>query len=62
VFGDTLVPIADEWTQPWAAREERAVKRALCEIATADADRAPWLEVYARATGEHPGRLARSAG
>ena len=50
VFGDTLVPIADEWTQPWAAWEERVVKRSLCEVARADADRAPWLEVYARAT------------
>ena len=62
VFGDTLVPIADEWTQPWAAQEEREVKRALCEIAAGDADRAPWLEVYARAEGEGPERLARAAG
>jgi SAM-dependent methyltransferase len=61
VFGDTLVPIADEWTRDWAAEEERAVKRALCEIAAADADRAPWLEVYARATGPRPERLARAA-
>ena len=60
VFGDTLVPIADEWTRPWAAEEEREVKRALCEIAAADADRAPWLEVYARATGPHPEELARA--
>ena len=62
VFGDTLVPIADEWTHAWAAREEREVKRALCEVAADDADRAPWLEVYARATGPEPESLARNLG
>ena len=50
VFGDTLVPIADEWTQAWAAWEERVVKGALREIAREEADAAPWIEVYARAT------------
>jgi hypothetical protein len=51
VVGDALVPIADRWTRPWAALEERAVKggtrlamRALPRGA------APWIEVYARAT------------
>lgn len=47
-FGDTLVPIADEWTLPWAAWEERHVKRALRELAETEAEGAPWLEVYAR--------------
>jgi SAM-dependent methyltransferase len=50
VCGDTLVPIADEWTKPWAAFEERAVKGALCELAAEDADKAPWVEVFARRT------------
>ncbi|HKG94755.1 MAG TPA: methyltransferase domain-containing protein [Gemmatimonadaceae bacterium] len=49
LFGDTLVPIADEWTQPWAAWEERVVKGALREIARDEADAAPWLEMYAKA-------------
>ncbi|HET7458363.1 MAG TPA: methyltransferase domain-containing protein [Gemmatimonadaceae bacterium] len=50
VFGDTLVPIADEWTLGWAAWEERALKRALRVLAKAGAESAPWLEVFARAT------------
>lgn len=50
VYGDTLVPIADEWTQPWAAWEERAVKGALRLLARGEADGAPWLELHARAT------------
>lgn len=45
--GDVLVPIADEWTQPWAREEERAIKRELTETAAASADTAPWIEVYA---------------
>lgn len=49
MYGDTLVPIADEWTKPWAAFEERVVKGALCEILADQADAAPWVEVYARA-------------
>lgn len=48
VHGDALVPIADRWTHPWAALEERAVKRALRLIAKGEADAAPWIEVYAR--------------
>ena len=50
VFGDALVPIADEWTVGWAAWEERALKRALKVVARAGAGAAPWIEVYARAT------------
>ena len=49
VFGDALVPIADEWTLGWAAWEERALKRALRLVARAGAEGAPWIEVYARA-------------
>jgi SAM-dependent methyltransferase len=49
IHGDTLVPIADEWTRPWAALEERLMKSALRVLAHAEADAAPWLEVYARA-------------
>lgn len=47
-YGDTLVPIADEWTQDWAAWEERALKGALRRLVADEAERAPWLEVYAR--------------
>lgn len=48
-FGDTLVPIADQWTRRWAAMEERAVKGMLKAVAKAGgAARAPWLEVYGR--------------
>jgi SAM-dependent methyltransferase len=48
--GDTLVPIADEWTRPWAALEERWLKRAM-RAAARDAGAAPWFELYARASG-----------
>ena len=44
---DVLVPIADEWTRSWAAREERVMKRAMLAAATADRSLAPWFEVYA---------------
>lgn len=47
VFGDTLVPIADEWTTPFGAAEERAVKAA--ERLLQRGWHAPWVEVYARA-------------
>ncbi len=46
--GDVLVPIADEWTQPWAADEERSIKHAMRGDARASTNDAPWLEVYAR--------------
>lgn len=48
-WGDALVPIADRWTRPWAALEERAVKRALRMVARMTPDAAPWFEMYARA-------------
>ncbi|HEX2166614.1 MAG TPA: methyltransferase domain-containing protein [Longimicrobiales bacterium] len=45
-FGDSLVPIADRWTRPWAHAEERLVKTALRPLPAAHS---PWLEMYARA-------------
>ena len=50
VVGDTLVPIADEWTVGWAAWEERALKRVVRLVGRAGPEAAPWIEVYARAT------------
>ena len=47
VEGDVLVPIADEWTRPWASAEERIVKRALGVVARTRPDWAPWIELYA---------------
>ena len=44
---DVLVPIADEWTLPWAAEEERVMKRAMLAAAKADRMLAPWFEIYA---------------
>jgi SAM-dependent methyltransferase len=45
--GDVLVPIADEWTLPWAAEEERVIKRSLRDTMRGESRRAPWFEVYA---------------
>lgn len=50
LIGDTLVPIADRWTRPWARLEERAVKRVLRLMQVGGA--APWLELYARLPAE----------
>lgn len=47
IRADVLVPIADEWTRPWAAREERVMKRAMLAAARADRSLAPWFEIYA---------------
>ncbi len=50
VYGDTLVPVADEHTRTWARVEERAVKgmlRALRTLRLTPATALPWLEVYA---------------
>lgn len=44
--GDTLVPIADEWTTRRGAIEERMVKHV--ERLVQRGWRAPWVEVYAR--------------
>lgn len=49
VVGDALVPIADEWTRPWARVEERLLKGALRAAARLVPDGAPWFEIYARA-------------
>lgn len=48
--GDTLVPLADEWTKRWAAWEGRLCQAALRGAARGAA--APWLEVYARGTAQ----------
>ena len=50
--GDVLVPIADEWTRPWAALSERVVKtlgHAVAQVTSGDRPLAPWFEMYARA-------------
>jgi SAM-dependent methyltransferase len=47
VQGDVLVPIADEWTRPWASAEERIVKATLGIAARFNPSLAPWIEVYA---------------
>lgn len=44
---DVLVPIADEWTHPWAAKEERVMKRTMRAAARVDRAFAPWFELYA---------------
>ena len=46
--GDALVPLADRWTRPWAAVEERAVKAVLRLVGGTRAEMAPWFEMYAR--------------
>lgn len=46
VVGDTLVPVADRWTRPWARLEEKGVKRVMKTILRGRL--APWIEVYAR--------------
>lgn len=50
--GDVLVPLADEWTHPWAVWEERVVKRVLRTLTRAgflNERGTPWTEEYARA-------------
>lgn len=47
IFGDTLAPIADEWTTTLGRTEERLVKRG--ERLIQHGWHAPWVEVYARA-------------
>jgi SAM-dependent methyltransferase len=46
VFGDTLVPVADEWTTTYGAIEERVVKG--IQRRWQRGWRAPWIEVYAK--------------
>jgi len=51
VVGDVLVPIADQWTRPWARIEERVIKGLGALAARAPVRErvvAPWIEVYAR--------------
>lgn len=48
LFGDVLVPTADEFTRPWARLEERLLKGALRFLAHRSLRWAPWFEVYAR--------------
>ena len=49
---DVLVPLADEWTRPWARVEERALKTVLGWAAARSLAWAPWFESYARAIGK----------
>lgn len=49
LVGDTLVPISDEWTRPWAAMEERTLKRML--RISSPLLPSPWFELYARPAG-----------
>ena len=48
IRGDVLVPIADEWTRPWARVEETLIKRSMAFAIGFDESRAPWFEVYAK--------------
>jgi hypothetical protein len=48
IRGDVLVPIADEWTRPWARVEETLIKRALGAVAEKSDAGAPWFEIYAK--------------
>lgn len=48
VTGDVLVPIADRWTRPWAAVEEKVLKSLIRGAARIDRGLAPWFELYAR--------------
>ena len=50
LLGDVLVPIADEFTRPWARAEETVYKSLARLWARTSAGSAPWLEVYARKT------------
>jgi SAM-dependent methyltransferase len=45
-YGDTLAPLSDDWTLPWAAREERLLKRGLRLLRRTRLT--PWFEMYAR--------------
>ena len=45
---DVLVPVADEWTRPWARVEETLIKRVLGAATRVGAISGPWFEVYAR--------------
>jgi hypothetical protein len=59
VVGDVLVPIADKWTRPWAALEERVLKRVggvAARLSRDDGPLAPWFEIYARRTTAPPRR------
>ena len=60
--GDTLPRVADQWTRPWGAFEERWLKRVGRTLQSGW--RAPWVEVYARSNpelGERGGQKKRMA-
>lgn len=61
VKGDSLVPIADEWTHGWALLEERFMKLMLRARAIFEPQLAPWLEVYARVTTDASTSAASNA-
>lgn len=51
MHGDSLVQTSDRFTRPWAAAEEHLMKRlftSLRNLGFSDAEKSPWLEMYAR--------------
>jgi SAM-dependent methyltransferase len=48
IYGDVLVPTADEHTRVWAALEEKLIKRTLGAAVHRAPSAAPWIEIYAR--------------
>lgn len=50
--GDALVPLADEWTRPWARLEERITRRVTELAVRGRAGVAPWFEAFARSVND----------
>jgi hypothetical protein len=53
IRGDVLVPMADQWTRPWARVEEILIKRGMGLAASFADSRAPWFEVYAQVSSRN---------
>lgn len=54
VRGDALLATSDHWTRPWAAAEERALKRLIRLLPPPRLS--PWIEAYARKPASRPSR------